>query len=328
MAWPIRRAIAGGCAAARRAGSAASGGRTARAAPIWWSRKSWRRRAPAGRLGRGRHQRLRLHGRGERAAARRARRGAIDGDCGTRQRPPGRFRDRGDAARRESCRAASPLSSRPCVAALAPIARQMLETRDSRAPRSAARWWRCSRISRSIALWRRQRDRTGFRAGGRGSESDGAAADRRTLDTAGALAWRRSATPEAAVRFQQLSAPVAARRSRTPPSIAMACCCRATRSVPTSRRFGIGAAEFHAAIGSGARIFRDAMLATATHDHKRGEDVRARLAVLSEIAGEWESAVRHWLALNSRHRRNGDRPMPSPGDEAMLYADDRRCLAG
>jgi (1->4)-alpha-D-glucan 1-alpha-D-glucosylmutase len=28
------------------------------------------------------------------------------------------------------------------------------------------------------------------------------------------------------------------------------------------------------------------VLATATHDHKRGEDVRARLAVLSEYASE------------------------------------------
>jgi maltooligosyltrehalose synthase len=33
------------------------------------------------------------------------------------------------------------------------------------------------------------------------------------------------------------------------------------------------------------------MLATATHDHKRGEDVRARLAVLSEIPDIWEAFV-------------------------------------
>ena len=48
------------------------------------------------------------------------------------------------------------------------------------------------------------------------------------------------------------------------------------------------------------------MLATATHDHKRGEDVRARLAVLSEIPDEWERAVRRWLELNAPHRRIGD----------------------
>ncbi len=37
------------------------------------------------------------------------------------------------------------------------------------------------------------------------------------------------------------------------------------------------------------------MLATATHDHKRGEDVRARLAVLSEIPRQWERASQRWL---------------------------------
>jgi maltooligosyltrehalose synthase len=59
------------------------------------------------------------------------------------------------------------------------------------------------------------------------------------------------------------------------------------------------------------------MLATATHDHKRGEDVRARLAVLSEFADEWQHAVRNWFVMNTPHRRSG--PMPSPGDEAILY---------
>src|SRR5690606_4423604 len=39
-----------------------------------------------------------------------------------------------------------------------------------------------------------------------------------------------------------------------------------------------------------------AMLATATHDHKRGEDVRARLAVLSEMADDWSRSVLQWLA--------------------------------
>ncbi len=61
------------------------------------------------------------------------------------------------------------------------------------------------------------------------------------------------------------------------------------------------------------------MLATATHDHKRGEAVRARLAVLSEIPDEWERTVRQWFAMNEPHRRRGNGPMPSPGDELMLY---------
>ena len=46
---------------------------------------------------------------------------------------------------------------------------------------------------------------------------------------------------------------------------------------------------------------------------------RARLAVLSEMPDEWEVVVRRWMTLNAPHRRLGDTPMPSPGDEAMLY---------
>ena len=78
------------------------------------------------------------------------------------------------------------------------------------------------------------------------------------------------------------------RQSRTPPSIAMACCYRATRSAPIAR-FSVSVAEFHAAYLRASQAFPDAMLATATHDHKRGEDVRARLAVLSECPEEWDA---------------------------------------
>ncbi|MDY6922467.1 MAG: malto-oligosyltrehalose synthase [Pseudomonadota bacterium] len=58
-----------------------------------------------------------------------------------------------------------------------------------------------------------------------------------------------------------------------------------------------------------------AMLATATHDHKRGEDVRARLAVLSEIPDAWATAVRSWFATNAGVRPPG----LAPDDEYQLY---------
>lgn len=57
--------------------------------------------------------------------------------------------------------------------------------------------------------------------------------------------------------------------------------------------------DFHAFNQEHARHFPHALLATATHDHKRGEDVRARLAVLSEITDEWEEAVRRWKRLHT-----------------------------
>ncbi|HYZ52040.1 MAG TPA: malto-oligosyltrehalose synthase [Streptosporangiaceae bacterium] len=59
-------------------------------------------------------------------------------------------------------------------------------------------------------------------------------------------------------------------------------------------RFGVPVAEFHrrAAAGDHPR----SMTALSTHDTKRSEDVRARLAVLSEIPAEFAAAVRRWSA--------------------------------
>jgi len=64
----------------------------------------------------------------------------------------------------------------------------------------------------------------------------------------------------------------------------------------------------------------DGLTATATHDTKRGEDARARLLALSEIADEWAAAVAQWRAGNARFiRRLGARRSPSAAHEDMLY---------
>src|SRR5690606_20889580 len=52
--------------------------------------------------------------------------------------------------------------------------------------------------------------------------------------------------------------------------------------------------DFHACNLRRIAHHRASLLATATHDHKRGEDSRARLAVLSERVGDWEQACRSW----------------------------------
>ncbi len=62
------------------------------------------------------------------------------------------------------------------------------------------------------------------------------------------------------------------------------------------------------------------MTATATHDTKRGEDARARIAALSEIPGEWTSAVARWKVLNAPHLTlHGNYRAPSATFEYMLY---------
>jgi malto-oligosyltrehalose synthase len=125
------------------------------------------------------------------------------------------------------------------------------------------------------------------------------------------------ATPDVAVRFQQLSAPLAAKAVEDTAYYRYGVLLSRNEVGADVRRFSLSPEAFHASSSERRQHFPDAMLATATHDHKRGEDVRARLAVLSEIPDEWERAVRGWFAMNAPHRR--DARMPSPGDEAMLY---------
>ncbi|MBB2189064.1 malto-oligosyltrehalose synthase [Gluconacetobacter azotocaptans] len=77
---------------------------------------------------------------------------------------------------------------------------------------------------------------------------------------------------------------------------------------------------FHAANLLRLRDFPRGMLATATHDHKRGEDSRARLAVLSEAGVDWARQVGEWTDRNAalRGRAQGG-PAPDRADELILY---------
>ena len=62
------------------------------------------------------------------------------------------------------------------------------------------------------------------------------------------------------------------------------------------------------------------MLATATHDTKRGEDARARLNVLSELVEEWNRSVSRWARHNASHRTAVDgEPAPDRNDEYLFY---------
>jgi (1->4)-alpha-D-glucan 1-alpha-D-glucosylmutase len=85
-------------------------------------------------------------------------------------------------------------------------------------------------------------------------------------------------------------------------------------------RFGISVATFHQRNLSRAKHWPHSLLATTTHDTKRGEDVRARLNVLSEMPEEWGQTVRSWHDLNAAKRTPvGGEPAPHPNDEYLLY---------
>ena len=62
-------------------------------------------------------------------------------------------------------------------------------------------------------------------------------------------------------------------------------------------RFGVSAAEFHHSSAVRARNWPSSMTTLTTHDTKRGEDVRARIGVLSQVSGLWSALVDDWERL-------------------------------
>jgi (1->4)-alpha-D-glucan 1-alpha-D-glucosylmutase len=85
-------------------------------------------------------------------------------------------------------------------------------------------------------------------------------------------------------------------------------------------RFGCSVERFHEFITQRAAHWPHTMNTTATHDAKRGEDVRARLNVLSEIPTEWKTRLEAWHAFNRGHRiRKGPETVPDKNTEYFLY---------
>jgi (1->4)-alpha-D-glucan 1-alpha-D-glucosylmutase len=84
--------------------------------------------------------------------------------------------------------------------------------------------------------------------------------------------------------------------------------------------FGIDLAEFHSFNQHRNNTWTHAMSATSTHDTKRGEDVRARINVLSEIPDEWQQQVRSWMELNRSHKiQRKNSIFPDRNDEYAFY---------
>jgi malto-oligosyltrehalose synthase len=120
--------------------------------------------------------------------------------------------------------------------------------------------------------------------------------------------------------FHQLSAPVAAKAVEDTAFYRYGVILSRIDVGFDPSRFAATPDDFHAQARARREHFSASMLATATHDHKRGEDVRARLAVLSEIPAEWAAALEHWLAQSTPLREVIDGlPAPHPRDISLLF---------
>ncbi|HWP99845.1 MAG TPA: malto-oligosyltrehalose synthase [Vicinamibacterales bacterium] len=85
-------------------------------------------------------------------------------------------------------------------------------------------------------------------------------------------------------------------------------------------QFGRSPHSFHEANRRRRACWPFEMLATATHDTKLGEDVRARLDVLSELVDDWVRETSRWRRLNQAHRTLVDgEPAPDRADEYRFY---------
>lgn len=116
-------------------------------------------------------------------------------------------------------------------------------------------------------------------------------------------------------RFNQLTSPLAAR------SVEDTAFYRYGRLLSRNdvgfdaARLSLPVPDFHELMRQRATAQPRSMLALATHDHKRGADVRARLAVISEDAQRWRETVEGWFAQNEAIRPDElDR-----GDEYLFY---------
>ena len=123
-----------------------------------------------------------------------------------------------------------------------------------------------------------------------------------------------------AMQFQQVTGPVMAKASEDTAFYRYFRLLALNEVGGDPRRFGMSCAAFHHLTQERARQWPRAMLATATHDMKRGEDGRLRIALLSELPLVWGRRVMLWLRLNRRHRAEIDgESVPDRNVEYLFY---------
>ncbi|MCE7066086.1 malto-oligosyltrehalose synthase [Dyadobacter sp. CY326] len=81
-------------------------------------------------------------------------------------------------------------------------------------------------------------------------------------------------------------------------------------------RFGMTAKDFHHRMRLRQKEWPFSLNTTSTHDTKRGEDVRARLNVLTDLSSEWIQKVTQWQTMNADLRSEDG---PTPNDEYLIY---------
>ena len=86
------------------------------------------------------------------------------------------------------------------------------------------------------------------------------------------------------------------------------------------QQFGLSAEDFHQRNLDRERDWPATLLATSTHDTKRSEDVRSRIAAISEIPELWHRSLQRWSTVNQRWKcKVNDLEAPDANEEYLLY---------
>ncbi|WP_455382451.1 hypothetical protein, partial [Salinispira pacifica] len=132
--------------------------------------------------------------------------------------------------------------------------------------------------------------------------------------------FRRRDVIDLAMRFQQFTGPVTAK------SVEDTAFYRYVRFVARNEvggdpaRYYVSPQAFHLENRYRASTLPFGMISTATHDHKRGEDVRMRLAALSEVPEQWRAFVSRMGELSGFFKSEIDgETAPSAADEYLFY---------
>ena len=131
---------------------------------------------------------------------------------------------------------------------------------------------------------------------------------------------RRQLHQRVVTRFQQLTSPTAAKGVEDTAFYRAGVLLSRYEVGFNAEQFSAPLQLFHAECEYRATEQPATLLTTATHDNKRGEDVRARLAVLSQCAEWYTEQARHWLLLAEPlcHTLPGG-SAPTPGDQLILF---------
>jgi (1->4)-alpha-D-glucan 1-alpha-D-glucosylmutase len=131
---------------------------------------------------------------------------------------------------------------------------------------------------------------------------------------------RRIGVKRFAMHFQQLTGPVMAKAMEDTAFYRYHRLISLNEVGGDPRQFGTSVPAFHRVNEERSKQWPHAMLASATHDTKRGEDARARINVLSELPAAWAERAARWSVLNrSRHAEVDGRRAPSRNDEYLIY---------